>query len=160
ALGEHEAALGVLDEVLGSGVAVVEAQRAAAKALVAWGKATDDASKLEQAIAGARPDDRGKNTVWGYSRLASILGRGAAGDPRRLRLFFEAWRGVAQTRYDAALLASGDRRDEQLRKAANTVRALARQHPELGGDATRAQFDALLKRIQSSLGQRPNGLVG
>ncbi|MEN0112061.1 MAG: hypothetical protein AAF805_15175, partial [Planctomycetota bacterium] len=47
ALGEHEAALGVLDEVLGSGVAVVEAQRAAAKALVAWGKATDDASKLE-----------------------------------------------------------------------------------------------------------------
>lgn len=158
-LGEHQAAVETLAKMLDGGPTLLDVQRVAAQTLQEWGEATQDTERLEQAIAGARPGSDGKNILWGWSKLASVAGRFAARDPRRKPLFFEAWREVAASRYQLALLASGADRAEQLRKAAGTIVALQRQHPELGGGASRAAFDRLLREIQTASGEEASGLA-
>ncbi|MEQ8846524.1 hypothetical protein [Botrimarina sp.] len=156
--GDHAAALETAAAMLAGGRVLLEAQQAAALALQEWGVAERDPTKLEQAIAGARPGDDGKNVIWGWSKLAAIASRYAASDPARRELYFEAWRHVAESRYQSALLADGSLRDEQLDKAAATILALHRQSPDLGGQASRSRFEALLKQIQQAAGDPPIGL--
>lgn len=157
-LGEHAAAVETLTKMLASGAVLLDVQRVAAQTLQEWGEASSDANHFEEAIAGTRPGDDGKNLIWGWSKLAAIAGRFAGADPKRRDLYFEAWRNVAASRYESALLANGTLRSDQLRKAAGTIRALQRKNPELGGKASKRAFDRLLREIQKASGQQPTGL--
>jgi hypothetical protein len=145
--------------LLSSSGAVLEAQSFAAETLQAWGVAEKAPERLEEAIAGARPGKDGKNIVWGWSKLAAVAGRYAASDPKRQQLYFDAWREVAASRYQAALLADGPARTEQLRKAASTLLAVQRKNPELGGEENQRAYDKLLRAIQRASGQTPDGLT-
>lgn len=158
-LGEYDAATETLTQMLSNGPALLEVQQTAAQTLQDWGVATDSVERLEEAIAGAKPASDGKNVLWGWSKIAAIAGRYAGTDPKRRDLFFLAWRNVAASRYQAALLDAGAGRQEQLRKAASTIRAVQRQNPELGGADSRQAFDALLREIQSAAGDRVTGLA-
>jgi hypothetical protein len=157
-LGEYAAAYDAFKQVLAERNALLEAQQAAAATLQAWGAAEGDARRLEQAVGGAEPDDAGKNTVWGWAKLAGVASQAARSNPSRLDLFYEAWLNVARTRYQIALASSDSQRSIQLRKATSTIRAMQRQYPELGGAARRAEFDALLRDIQSAAGEQATGL--
>lgn len=156
--GDYSAALETSVDLLSGGRVLLEAQQAAAATLQEWGAAERDPARIEQAIAGARPGEDGNNVVWGWSKLAAIAGRYAASDPARRAMYFDAWRRVAESRYQAALLANGAERDSQLGKAAATIVALQRQNPDLGGDDSRRAFDTLLKQIQQAAGDPPSGL--
>lgn len=153
-LGEHADAFATLTKMLGSGGALLDVQRVAAETLQEWGVASKSTEKLEQAIGGTQPGADGKNVVWGWSKLAKVAGRYAATSPKQKELYFEAWRRVAASRYQAALLANGADRQKQLGKAAATLLAVKRQNPGLGGEASQRSFDELLKQIKSAQGAK------
>lgn len=158
ALGEYAEAVDTLAAMLDGGPVLVDVQRVAAETLQAWGESAKDIHRLEEAIAGARPGSDGKNLIWGWSKLAAITGRYAASDPSRRQVYFDAWRHVAESRYQVGLLSSGAERDEQLRKAASTIVAVQRKNPDLGGAESKQAYDALLRQIQRAAGQPVEGL--
>jgi hypothetical protein len=157
-LGDYAAAYEAFKRVLVERNALLEAQRAAAATLQSWGASEGDTQRLERALAGAEPGEGGKNVVWGWAKLAGVASQAARSDPSRLDLFYEAWLNVARTRYQVALASSGSERQNQLRKATSTIRAMQRQYPELGGATRRAEFDALLRDVQSAAGEQVTGL--
>ncbi|MEO1497240.1 MAG: hypothetical protein AAFV43_08835 [Planctomycetota bacterium] len=150
-LGDYGGAFEAFASLLVERPALLEVQRSAARTLQDWGQADGDAERLEQAIVGARPGDDRKNRVWGWAKLAAVAGQAATRDPKRRELFFEAWLNVAECRYAAANLRSGAERTTQLRKAANTVRAMQRQYPDLGGPDRKQQFEELGAKIDQTL---------
>lgn len=159
-LGDYAAAVETLTQMLAGRGALLEVQETAAETLQTWGTESKSVERLEEAIAGTKPGSDGKNQIWGWSKLAAVTGRFAGSDPKRREQFFNAWRNVAASRYQAALLASGTTRSEQLRKAASTIRALQRQNPDLGGGQSKQAFDRLLRQIQASSGENATGLAG
>lgn len=156
---QHDRAYSAMVELLRERPSMLDVQRDAALALQRWGKSEGDPERLEQSIAGAVPGDDGKHVVWGWSKIAAVAGGAAARDPKYNERFFEAWLNVARSRYLAAMLAQGSEREEQLRKAVGTIRAMRRQYPDLGGPESTAAFDSLLREVQTALGERPRGLA-
>ncbi|QDT69775.1 hypothetical protein MalM25_27160 [Planctomycetes bacterium MalM25] len=152
-LGEYAEAVDTLVEMLDGGPVLLDVQRTAAETLQQWGQESKDASRLEEAIAGTRPGADGKNLIWGWSKLAAVSGRFAAGNPKQREAYFRAWRGVAESRYQSALLAGGAQKAEQLKKATATIRAMQRQDPALGGADSKRAYDQLLKKINSAAGR-------
>lgn len=152
-LGEYPEAIDTLAEMLASGAVLLDVQRTAAETLQQWGQESKDASRLEEAIAGARPGADGKNLIWGWSKLAAVAGRFAASNPKQRETYFRAWRGVAESRYQSALLAGGTQKAEQLKKATATIRAMQRQDPDLGGPESKRAYDQLLKKINNAAGR-------
>ncbi|TWT43208.1 hypothetical protein [Botrimarina hoheduenensis] len=150
-LGEHAKAYATFAELLAQRPALLEVQRSAALALQEWGASEKNAERIERAIAGDRPNAGGKNTVWGWAKLAAVAGQAMGNDPARRDLYFEAWLNVARARYAAANLATGEQRAAQLRKAASTVRAMQRQYPGLGGEERKTQFAQLQQQIETAL---------
>ncbi|QDV75275.1 hypothetical protein [Botrimarina mediterranea] len=150
-LGDYANAVDTLTAMIDGGPVLLDVQRVAAETLQAWGEATKDAKRLEESIAGARPGADGKNLIWGWSKLAAVTGRYVASDPGKREVYFDAWRRVAEARYQAAMLASGAERTEQLRKAASTLIAVERKNPELGGPESKRAYDELLRKVQANL---------
>ncbi|WP_146443987.1 hypothetical protein [Botrimarina colliarenosi] len=158
-LGEFAEAVETLTDLLDGGPVLLDVQRVAAETLQAWGASSKDTARLEEAIAGARPGSDGKNLIWGWSKLAAVAGRFAGSDPGRRQLYLDAWRHVAESRYESAMLSSGATRTEQLRKAASTIVAVQRKNPELGSAESKRAYDELLRRIQRASGQPADGLT-
>ncbi|MGL4514241.1 MAG: hypothetical protein ACRCT8_14210 [Lacipirellulaceae bacterium] len=149
-LGDNAAAYAAYKRVLEQRNALLDAQRQAAGALQAWGSADGDPQRLEQAIQGAERGADGKNVVWGWAKLAAVAAQAARTDPARQDLFYEAWLNVARSRYQVAKVVTGPQREEQLRKATSTIRAMQRQYPDLGGAERRGEFEALLRDVQAA----------
>lgn len=151
ALGEYAEAIDTLGKMIDGGPVLLDVQRVAAETLQAWGESAKDAKRLEESIAGARPGADGKNLIWGWSKLAAVTGRYVASDPSKREVYFEAWRRVAEARYQAAMLASGAKRTEQLQKAASTLIAVQRKNPELAGPDSKQAYAELLRKVQANL---------
>ena len=151
ALHEYAEAVDTLVAMIDGGPVLLDVQRVAAETLQAWGQSAKDAKRLEESIAGARPGADGKNLIWGWSKLAAVTGRYVASDPSKRGIYFEAWRRVAEARYQAAMLATGAERAEQLGKAARTLIAVERKNPGLGGPESKRAYDELLRTIQANL---------
>lgn len=149
-LGEYAESIDTLAEMLAGGAVLLDVQKAAADTLQQWGAESKQAARLEEAIAGTRPGSDDKNRIWGWSKLAAVAGRFAASNPQQREMYFRAWRGVAESRYESALLASGAQKAEQLKKATATIRAMQRQDPELGGADSKREYDRLLKKIENA----------
>jgi tetratricopeptide (TPR) repeat protein len=145
----------------------LEWQLAAAKALQDWGVAKKDPKAFDQAIGGTMPQADGKNLIWGWVQIARIadrakkqVARGAGGSEGNLQLaryedlFYEARFNVAKARYQAALIAAGAARREQLESAKNNVETMTRLYPELGGDKWKTAFGALLAQINQELAKK------
>ncbi|MGI9429733.1 MAG: hypothetical protein ACR2NM_13815, partial [Bythopirellula sp.] len=115
-------------------------------------------------IRGSMPQANKKNLVWGWSRLATIAdqakkkaNRKATSDPAQAMrvakykdLFFEARYHVAQARFDAAKLATGAERTQQLRKAKQSIESMRRLYPELGGPQWKAAYLKLLEQLEQT----------
>jgi tetratricopeptide (TPR) repeat protein len=145
----------------------LEWQLAAATALQDWGVAKKDPKAFDQAIGGAMPQKNGKNLIWGWVQLARIAAKakeqairsagGAKDNPQATRyedLYYEARFNVAKARYQAALIAAGAARREQLEAAKNNVETMSRLYPDLGGPKWKTSFDGLLAKINQELAKK------
>jgi hypothetical protein len=144
---------------------MLEVQQAAAAALQAWGVAEKRQTALDQAIRGTRPDDEGKNLIWGWLRLAAAAdshkqraAENAASDPaaaetieRLTEIFFDARYNIALARVQGAAFAEPASKLQQLRSAKKNVESMRTLYPDLGGPKWKAAFEALLKRINDEL---------
>ena len=163
-LGRWDEALGHVDWILSDAKRQnsLEAQIQAAELLQAAGeKATDGAAAarfLREAIAGRKSQG---GVAWGWGGIANRLARQAA-DPKAIDArakFFLARLNVVRCRL-ALLAKPGQDRAKLIQMAFNDVAVTYRLYPDLGGDAFRAQFDALLKQIQKERGEAsPRGLA-
>ena len=163
-LGRWDEALGHVDWILSDAKRQnsLDAQIQAAELLQAAGeKAADGAASarfLREAIAGRKSQG---GVAWGWGGIANRLARQAA-DPKAIDArakFFTARLNVVRCRL-ALLAKPGQDRAKLLQMAFNDVAVTYRLYPDLGGDAFRAQFDALLKQIQKERGEAsPRGLA-
>lgn len=163
-LGRWDEALGHVDWILSDAKRQnsLDAQIQAAEILQSAGeKATDGAAAagfLREAIAGRKSQG---GVAWGWGGIANRLARQAA-DPKAIDArakFFSARLNVVRCRL-ALLAKPGQDRAKLLQMAFNDVAVTYRLYPDLGGDAFRAQFDALLKQIQKERGEAiPRGLA-
>jgi len=166
-LGRFDEALTHLDWVLSDPKRqnALDVQLQAAELLQAAGEKAADKARAEtflrESIVGRTA---GKSVAWGWGGIASKLSRQAfaSEDPRALEArdrFFDARYRVA-----AARLLQAGRSDSQraklLEMAFNDVAITYKLYPGLGGEASRARFDKLLREIQKERGApSPSGLA-
>jgi tetratricopeptide (TPR) repeat protein len=165
ALGEYKKGVDQYAEMLRERPSMLEVQQAAAAALQAWGVAEKRQAALDQAIRGARPDDEGKNLIWGWLRLAAAAdshkqraAENSASDPaaaenieRLTEIFFDARYNIALARVQGAEFAEPASKLQQLRSAKKNIESMRTLYPDLGGPKWKAAFEALLKRIDDEL---------
>ena len=65
----------------------------------------------------------------------------------------------ARCNYEYGLTAEGDEREKFLKYAKQDIRLAMQSYPDLGGDATKKQYDNLLKEVQTALKETPEGLA-
>lgn len=150
-LERYDEALSGFEVLLAERPTLLEVQTAAAETLQTSGEASGDAKRLEESIAGARPDSNGKNVIWGWRKIAAVTARAMASNEKYEELFFRAWLNVAKSRYLVGKTKSGASQMDSYRKATGTIRAMRRQHPSLGGEAMSAQYDALEQKIVEAM---------
>lgn len=135
----------------------LEYQQEAARTFQLWAADPKEGIKYLTAIRGTKVDPETEiQAVWGWSRIASVTGR----DKRYRDDFYEARYHTAVCHYELALrLRDKAKRTEYLQRARNDLVYTQRLYPSLGGQKWYSQYNALLKRVQQSLGERPAGFV-
>jgi tetratricopeptide (TPR) repeat protein len=103
---------------------------------------------------GSKDKGTGKNLIWGWARLAQVV----ASSEQYRNVFHEARYNQALCRYKYALDQQGEQREKYLRQAKGDIRITAQLYPDLGGEAWRDKYDALLREIQKQTGETTVGL--
>ena len=163
ALGNFEDAAQAFAEVLTEKESLLNVQIEAAESFQAGGDAGNSAL-YRKAIVGDHVNPTTKKPViWGWARLANVVSRQMQGSPEKKAqfapYFFSARLNIAKCRFGQAMLANGQQQQELMRKAKSDIVRIAKLYPDLGGDASRAQYDEFLKKIQQALGEPPDGLA-
>ena len=157
--GEFEAALETFSSILLEREVMLDVQKAAAYTYQEWGEASDP-SHFDDAIRGARLiEGTNKNLIWGWNKLQKVAASVARKQPKYKDLFFESWLNIATCRYASALKSAEADKKKKLASAERTIRSMARQYPDLGGEGREEDFDRLLKKIQNERGEQPIGLA-
>ena len=152
----------MFESILTDNNMLVNVQIEAARTYQDWA-AADKVENYTLAIRGDRPDKKtNKNTIWGWSKLATIsaqqMYRGPEYKEKYKDTFHEARYSMARARYEQAMRRAGNAQEQYLKRAQIVISSTFGLYPDLGGPAWRSKYDALLKRIQKSLGQETNGL--
>jgi hypothetical protein len=157
-LGQFEPALETFSALLENRESTLAVQRAAALAFQQRGQA-GGTEWFERAIFGGfKLKATGENRVWGWLKLSQVANRAARTDPKFRDTFFEARVNIARCRYLAALQLEGVGRKNSLAQAKQNIQSVALLYPEMGGERWKAEFDALLKQVQSAAGEKAVGL--
>ncbi|MBX3414162.1 MAG: hypothetical protein KF708_15850 [Pirellulales bacterium] len=153
-LSNYQSALRQITSLLGEQPNSLEGQMEAAHIYQAWGK--DDPESYGRAWRGrkVKSSDGRLVDIWGWNGIAARL----RGNERYRDFYYEAQLNLATCSYLQAMTKSGGERATELNATSRVIAALAKVHPELGGEAWRPRFDALLKNVQRELGQQPLGL--
>ncbi len=155
-LGKYEEALDSLVEVLRVQNNLIEAQREAARTYQAWG--AEKPGAYLPAIRGGRKIERKDgstaNLVWGWGQIA----RKVQSYKTHQDIFHDARYNLALCRFRYAMSQSGPQRTDLLEQAADDVAIVYKLYPTMGGEQWFAKYDALLKKIQTALGRKPEGL--
>jgi tetratricopeptide (TPR) repeat protein len=161
-LGAFERATDEFDQILRARNNMLNVQIEAAQTLKAHGIA-GDAKLFNDAIKGARRNaNTGKNTIWGWSRIARVAQSQMQRSPEQREkfgaTFFDAQYQYAECRFLQAMKSSGEAKKKYLGSASNVIGYTASSFPDFGGDEGRARFDQLMKKIQKASGTEPVGL--
>ena len=146
-LGNFEAAIETLGTMLEASN-TIPAQLEAAKTYQAWGDA-GDAKHFKTAIEGTRPGKNGANLIWGFSKIANVMGK----NPNNAELFYEARYQVANSRFKFAMGSTGGDKTKLLEQAARDIQTTEKLYPALGGPVMKNNFNSLLKQIQKAQGK-------
>jgi tetratricopeptide (TPR) repeat protein len=152
--GEYKQSIDLLEKVLTANPMMIDAQVEAATAYEQWAGTIDPkyaGKAYESALQGARPGPDKKNVIWGWGRISKLV----SGREDFRDTFFNARYHVALCRY---LMGKAMKSNEIMEQAIKDITQVAALYPELGSPAKRAEFDALMKEIQKSLGKKPEGL--
>jgi hypothetical protein len=140
----------------------LETQWQAAALLEATGKSLADKdaaaaeAKLREAAAGR---SAGTVAVWGWGGIANKLSRPAfsGSDDKALKAreqFFQARLNLAACLFARSQLpGKGEAAKELRQKAESSISTTRKMYPEMGGEASRARFEKLLKDIQKADGK-------
>ncbi len=151
-LGKFEDAIQSLGDMLEASN-TIPAQMEAAKTYQAWGD-KGDVKSYKTSIEGSRPGKNGANVIWGFSKIANVMGK----NPNNAELFYEARFQVANSRYKFAMSSGGADKTKLLEQAARDIQATAGLYPALGGPVMANNFENLLKQIQKAQGKEAVGL--
>jgi hypothetical protein len=158
ALGQYKQALDTFSSILKENETSLAVQRAAANTYQQRGQ-VEDPKWFEYAIHGGYElRSTGKKRIWGWLKISQAAARAARADEKHRDTFYEARLNIARCRYMSAMKQSGNARAQNLAKAKQSIQSLTQLYPDLGGERWRAEFDALLKQIQTSSDQKPVGL--
>ena len=153
-LGSYKSAIDELETILVDKPMMLDAQVEAATAYERWAAELPPRYKdkaYEAALVGARPNDQGKNTVWGWGKISQLTSR----NPKYREMFFEARYHLAVCRF---LMGKALDNEEVMEKAITDITKVHALYPDLGGGKQKAKFDALLKQVQRTLGKPAAGL--
>ncbi len=134
----------------------LEYQIEAARTYQLWGDQPQQALKLLDAIRGTGgANDAAEQPIWGWSRIARITQR----SKQYREAFHEARYNTAACHYKFALrLRQPADRTKYLKLAKDDVVLTQRMFPNMGGTQWHEKYDALLRKIQRSLGEPVAGL--
>ena len=142
----------IITDVLKQKPSLLPAQVQAAETYQARGQL--NAKSYAMAILGGAPTRDGRNTIWGWAKLSKMT----MNDDRFAPIFHKARRNMAEARFQYGLGQKNPKRDKVLEAAKQDLWLTYKLRPELGGEESRAEYDRLLRRIQSALGGEEIGL--
>lgn len=149
-LGKFKEAMASLLSILESKENLLDAQSEAAATYQAWGEETP--SYYLSAIRGdhviERKDGSKDYLVWGWGGIS----RRTQDKDAFQDIFDQARYNLALCRMNFALTKQGQERLDLLHQAEGDILNLQRLRPEMGGKKWYEQYDALLRKIQGSLG--------
>ncbi len=148
-LRKFEEAVKILLALLRQKETRIDVQVEAARTYQAWADAEGRAAFYTLAIVGGH-EEKGRKLMWGWQGVA----RRVQPYPQYQSLFHEAWYNIALCRLNQAQRETEPKRSELLRQAELDIFRVYQLYPDLGGEATYARYDALLRRIQRLRGVR------
>lgn len=109
------------------------------------------------AISGSDPGKDGRNVIWGWSQISRLT----SNKPQFGDTFHLARLSMANARLKYAQSLKKDAKESKtiLEAAKHDLWMTYKTHPELGGGDKAKQYDALLRQIQSGLGEKESGLT-
>ncbi len=114
-----------------------------------WGR--EDPKHYLDALVGGYGGKGKKNVIWGWRRLATTASR----YPKYQNQFHES-------RYNSSVArlayAKTTKKKDDFERAKKYITLTNKLFPDMGGDVWRAKYDALLRKIQTELGEKPVGL--
>ena len=153
-MGAHEEAMKLLVDILKQKERRLDVQIEAARTYQDWGKVRS--GYYDKAIKGGQ-EDGGRYLVWGWNGIS----RKVASFDKYSSVFHEARYNLARCRWDLAKNQSGAERIGTLKQAQLDITRVYQLYPQMGGEEWYPKYDALLKTIQKSLGDRKaTGLKG
>jgi tetratricopeptide (TPR) repeat protein len=159
-VGDYDAAVKTFLNILKDNNLLLNVQMDAAMTLHQWGVNAKDPQRLESAIRGMQYDSKlRKGIIWGWIQISNSTAR----QQRFQKTFYQARYNLALSRLELARAQSGDQKHETLLQAKKDIVLTEQLFPlgdETSGSDLEAEFDKLLKRIQSELKERPTGLEG
>lgn len=148
--GKFEEAHKIFVDALRQAPRNVTFQISAARNLQAWGEGRDK-TLLYKAWAGAEPDEKGTNTIWGWNRIAQQTATQLKDDKFR-DIYFEARLNIATCQRAAGLLESdAEARKKELNRAITVIRQTKVLHPDFGTPDFKTKFNRLEADIQQDL---------
>lgn len=151
--GQFDEAVAILADVLKKKPMLLPAQVQAAETLQAQGEA--DPKSYALAILGTQPGRDGKNAIWGWAKLSQLT----MSDDKFADIFHRARINLAEARYRYALTEKDpQKRANILAAAKQDLWVTYKLRPDLGGPEITAQYERLLKQIQSSMNEPDKGL--
>ena len=152
---QYQEATKILLDVLSQDNRKLAYQLEAARTYQLWGDQPRQALRYLDAVRGVGVDkDAGNEIVWGWSRIARVTQRA-----KQYRgEFHEARYATALCHYKLSLrLRKPADREKYLTLARNDIVFTRRLFPNMGGQEWYGKYDALLKKIQRSLGEQAVG---
>jgi tetratricopeptide (TPR) repeat protein len=159
-MNKYKEAVDIFEEILRASPTKLPVQVEAARTYQNWG-GLGAKERYKDAILGARPDKsnpdktkQGKNIIWGWGEI----GKMTANNPRYAEQFHEARYNLALSRYHWALAEQDQAiRTDRLKQSRLDIAQTIGLYDN-GGPKWEGQYDALLRKIQKSLGETPTGL--
>lgn len=159
-MGEYSGAIKQLEQILKEKNSMIDAQVQAALSYQQWAlspgfQAKYVKSALNSAMSGARPDASGKNTIWGWGKLAKLTQGKAAFEAT----FFDARYRIAECMYFTGQ-RSPDAADKSKygEKAEKVILGTLQLYPKLGGPEDVKRNDQLIRQAQQAQAKTPTGL--
>jgi hypothetical protein len=150
-LGRYGDAIKTLIPVLETNETNLELQTEAASILQEWGKRKR--SLYTRAIQGAVPKQNGRNLIWGWNRIITLLSRNINKSERFKERFYEAILNKTECRNKwLAGLDDPAARVAQARAGETELLKIHRLHPDLGGPTTKRKLEAYLKSFRETAG--------
>lgn len=154
-MGDYRGSLNLMAAILEKKPMMLEGQRVAAQTYQLRGDQENPAWYKFAMLGGRKNKETQKNRIWGWARLANIVAK----YPQHKDVFHEARYNLALCRHEFAKKqeTAADRQKYQ-EMAKKDIFYLVKLYADLGGEEWRDKYDRLLKDIQKSLREKPEGL--